>query len=158
MWCPQHRALGRHGGGVRGSQRKVRGRGGCPSGLPGWWSARVGRPQGRVSSPRSPALPAREWIVMLAFSCSPAVAALSHHLVAPGSRRRRCSNIHQPDDIRYERRPPRFGTRPSPSASGLRWVGGVRSPSVSPVADPLWVWGLVSPSRKWACVHACHDP
>lgn len=153
---PQHRARGRHDGGVRVAV-KVQGRGGCLSGLPGWWSARVGRPQGRVSPRRSPAPPAREWILMLTFSCSPAVAALSHHLVAPGSRRR-CTNIRQPDDIRYERGPPRFGIRPSPSASGLRWVGGVRSPSVSPAADPLWSGTSVSPSRKWACVHVCHDP
>lgn len=50
------------------------------------------------------------WILMLSFSSSQAVAGVRHHLVAleAAATATRCTNVRQPDRVRYESRAPRF--------------------------------------------------
>lgn len=50
------------------------------------------------------------WILTLSFSSSQAVAGVRHHLVAleAAATATRCTNVRQPDRVRYESRAPRF--------------------------------------------------
>lgn len=50
------------------------------------------------------------WILMLSFSSSQAVAGVRHHLVAleVAATATRCTNVRQPDRVRYDSRAPRF--------------------------------------------------
>lgn len=50
------------------------------------------------------------WILTLSFSSSQAVAGVRHHLVAleAATTATRCTNVRQPDRVRYDSRAPRF--------------------------------------------------
>lgn len=76
------------------------------------------------------------WILTLSFSSSQAVAGVRHHLVAleAAAAAIRCTNVRQPDRVRYESRAPRFAI-------------GVYSLPLAPTI-----------SAGWGCQECPHSP
>lgn len=92
------------------------------------------------------------WILTLSFSSSQAVAGVRHHLVAleAAAAAIRCTNVRQPDRVRYESRAPRFAI-------------GVYSLPLAPTISAGWGYqecphsppSLVPSREHLSCGHPC---
>lgn len=86
------------------------------------------------------------WMLMLSFSSSQAVAGVRHHLVAleAAATATRCTNVRQPDRVRYDSRAPRFAigaySLPLSPILSTGWGVGVRSVPTPPTFLPFPLW------------------
>lgn len=93
-------------------------------------------------------MPLPTWMLMLSFSSSQAVAGVRHHLVAleAAATATRCTNVRQPDRVRYDSRAPRFAigaySLPLPPLLSTGWgvlgVSPLPPPSCSSLSGALW--------------------